>query len=772
MKVQKRDGKIVAFDKTRIINAIIKAMAETVKGIDYTLADAIATQVEAELKDNSIVSTTAVHDITEYKLMTVRPDAAKAYITYRQNRKKAKKTNFNLLDDEFISKYKHSPSIFSPLGEFVYYRTYSRYIPEENRREYWWETVRRSIEYNCSLVPTKKEEAQKLFDNMYHLRQFISGRTIWVGGTEVSKTHPMANFNCAFQVIEDHNDFAEVLYLLMLGTGIGLRITKEDVAKIAPVRTNYDIIHEEYIELRKSIRSDYTSLEFKDHMAFITIGDSKNGWTDALKYYFSLIFEPQYNKIHTIVFNYNNVRPMGEKLRTFGGTASGHGALKDIFAKIDRVIKKHDSTKSKLKPIDCLDIANIIGEGVVVGGVRRTAEILLFDSDDEECIEAKSNLYKQVEGQWIVDQNIIHRSMSNNSIYYKTKPTREKLHWQMEKMRYSGEPAFVNEVAAARRRPNFKGVNPCAEILLDSKGMCNLTTVNVMAFVKDDELDWDGLMEAQRLSARAGYRMTCIDLELTKWNANQQRDRLVGCSLTGWQDMVNALGLSKDEEKQLLRDLRETAQYAAKSYAKALGQKAPLLVTTIKPEGTLSQLPVVSSGIHYSHSPYYIRRIRVNAQDPIIKVCEELGYDIKPENGQSIENCKTKVVAFPVQAPEGITKYDISAIEQLENYLMFMDNYVDHNTSITVHVRDEEWDEVEQWMWDNWDRVVAVSFLSLDNHFYEQAPYESITKKQYDEMVARIPNFIPSLISKYEKEEIEMDASADPSCATGACPIR
>jgi ribonucleoside-diphosphate reductase alpha chain/ribonucleoside-triphosphate reductase len=342
----------------------------------------------------------------------------------------------------------------------------------------------------------------------------------------------------------------------------------------------------------------------------------------------------------------------------------------------------------------------------------------------------------------------------------------------MEKMRYSGEPAFVNEEAAARRRPNFKGVNPCAEILLDNKGMCNLTTVNVMAFVKNDELDWDGLMEAQRLSARAGYRMTCIDLELSKWNANQQRDKLIGCSLTGWQDMVNALQFTKEDEKILLQDLRETAQYAAKMYAKALGQKAPLLVTTIKPEGTLSQLPVVSSGIHYSHSPYYIRRIRVNAQDPIIQVCEELGYDIKPENGQSIETCKTKVVAFPVKAPQGITKYDISAIEQLENYKMFMEYYVDHNTSITVHVRDNEWEEVEQWMWDNWNDVVAISFLSLDNHFYEQAPYEAITEEQYNKMMNEIPNFIPSLITKYEQEEIEMDASADPSCASGACPIR
>ncbi len=361
--------------------------------------------------------------------------------------------------------------------------------------------------------------------------------------------------------------------------------------------------------------------------------------------------------------------------------------------------------------------------------------------------------------------------MSNNSIFYKEKPTREKLHWQINQMRFSGEPAFVNEESASRRRENFKGVNPCAEILLDSRGMCNLTTVNVMSFVNQDELDLDGLLEAQRLSARAGYRMTCPELELPKWNAIQVRDRLIGCSLTGWQDMVNALKMDVGEQEDLLSLLKHTAKDAVKEYARKLGQNEPLLVTTVKPEGTLSQLPVVSSGIHYSHSPYYIRRIRVNANDPVVKVCEELGFDVKPENGQKIETCKTKVVSFPVKAPEGVTKYDVSAIEQLENYRMFMNNYVDHNCSITVHVREDEWDEVEEWMWNNWDDVVAVSFLSLDDNFYEQLPYEAITKEKYEELIAKQPKFIPSMISKYETGE-DSEITDDPSCASGVCPIR
>lgn len=265
--------------------------------------------------------------------------------------------------------------------------------------------------------------------------------------------------------------------------------------------------------------------------------------------------------------------------------------------------------------------------------------------------------------------------------------------------------------------------------------------------------------------------MTCVELEKNKWNNNQQRDKLLGCSLTGWQDMVNAIGMTKDEEKELLQRMRNVARETADIYAEQIGEEKPLLVTTVKPEGTLSQLPTVSSGVHYSHSPYYIRRVRINAHDPLVRVCEELEYPIFPEVGQTMENCTTKIIEFPVQAPEGKTKYDISAIEQLENYKMFMDNYVDHNCSITVHVRDNEWNDVEQWVWDNWDDVVAVSFLSLDDSFYDMLPYEAITKEQYEERKDNMKQFNPSLLSKYEIKETLLDIGND-GCESGICPIR
>ncbi len=785
IKVIKRNGSLVDFHKGKINNAIEKAMAETKLGVDHRLSNEMTKIIVEKMQQHqSPIHVEEIQDIVETVLMDSEcKDAAKRYIIYRNERdrtrndKKKKKKEHQLLTDEFISKYKHKPSPMKQLGDFVYYRTYSRWLPEEGRREYWWETVRRAVEYNCSLVATTKEEAEKLYDNVYNLKQFLSGRTFWVGDTPVARNYPMSNYNCSFLIIDSFDSFKDLFYLLMIGSGVGARILKEDIEKVPKVRTNYEIIHKDYTPISPEEREDNTSLEFLyNNTVKITVGDSKEGWIQSLDYFFKMIYSNEYRNIKTIIVDYDHVRPKGEKLKTFGGTASGHASLKNMFHKINNVLQKRGCIEGikrvKLRPIDCLDIANIIGENVVVGGVRRTAEMILIDSADSECIDAKTNLYKQIDGQWIVDQDIIHRQMSNNSIYYTEKPTRERLNWQLERMRYSGEPAWINAEAAMKRRPNMNGVNPCGEILLDSKGLCNLTTINVFSFVTSEGiLDLQGLLEAQKLSVRAGYRMTCVELELSQWDAVQQRDKLVGCSLTGWQDMVNALELTTEGEAKLLRMLREAAHQEVEIYAKEIGGNKPLLVTTVKPEGTLSQLPTVSSGVHYSHSPYYIRRIRISSHDPLVKVCEELNYPVFPEVGQEWDSCATKVVEFPVKAPNGRTKYDISAIQQLENYKLFMENYVDHNCSITVHVRNHEWKEVEQWVWDNWDDVVAISFLSLDENFYKLLPYESIDETEYHRRVKEMKPFIPSLITKYERQEVEIELEGD-GCDAGVCPIR
>ncbi len=783
MKVMKRNGSIVDFEANKIKIAIENAMRDTRIGCDSYLAEMISLEIQNEIESfEKICDVEKLQDMVEDSLMaSSRKDAAKRFIIYRHERDKTRDTRKSkdgrIISDEFASNYKHTASPMSQLGNFVYYRTYSRWLQEEMRRENWWETVRRSVEYNCSLVPTAKGEAEKLYDNVFNLKQFLSGRTFWVGSTDVSKYYPMSNYNCSFQIIDNFDAFRDVFYLLMVGSGVGIRILKSDVVKLPKIRTDIELIHEAYTPVSKQLRQDSTAVHFTGNDTVkITIGDSKEGWVQSLDYFLKVLYSTEYRKINTIIINYDHVREKGEKLKTFGGTASGHHSMKSMFSKIYKIVKRACNRSAtdigKLKPIDCLDIANIIGENVVVGGVRRTAEIALIDQDDKECVQAKSNLYKKVDEKWIIDNEIAHRQMSNNSIYYREKPSREQLHWHLEQMRYSGEPGWVNEVAGAKRRPNFNGVNPCAEILLDSKGLCNLTTINCMAFVNDDgTLNKEELFEAQRLSARAGYRMTCTELEIPSWNQTQQRDKLLGCSITGWQDMVNFAGLSNEEQIDLLCELKTVARTAAEDYAHELGMEKPLLVTTVKPEGTLSLLPVVSSGVHFNHAPYYIRRIRISAGDPLVKVCEELDYPVFPEVGQTMEDATTKVVEFPVKAPMGKVKKDVSAIEQLEIYKMFMTHYVEHNCSITVHVREHEWHDVEKWVYENWDDTVALSFLSYDDNFYDLLPYEEISEEEYYKRAEKMNKFVPSLISKYEKEEVLYDIGNE-GCEGGVCPIR
>ncbi len=471
MQVKKRNGSIVNFNTDRISQAIDKASLDTIEGVDYKLSKRIAESIKKELSENeNMPSVEDIQDMVEQKLMNSnRKDIAKQYILYRDTRNKNRnvvESKYKLLDDEFISKYKHLPNPMSPLGEFVYYRTYSRWLPEEKRREYWWETCRRAVEFNTTLVDgVTKEEAYQLFDNMYNLRLFPSGRQMWVGGTRSAIENAQSNYNCAFIKMDNYNKYKELFLVLMLGAGAGVRILKDDIKKLPKLRHNINVIHEQYVGLPKHKRNDSTSIEFIKSTAVITIGDSRDGWSNGLEWYLRLMWDKAYKHIECIIFNYNHVRPKGEKLITFGGRASGMESLKNMFVKIDNLIKQVGVEQKKeyitLRPIHCLDIANIIGENVVSGAVRRTSLIMLIDADDKECIEAKSGLYRQDEnGKWSENSNLSHRKMSNNSIFYQSKPTRDYWNWHLKQMRYSGEPGFVNAEAGKKRRSDFEGLNP------------------------------------------------------------------------------------------------------------------------------------------------------------------------------------------------------------------------------------------------------------------------------------------------------------------------
>ena len=434
MNVRKRSGKVVPFEEGFIARAVTLAAAAAGEH-DEQAVDAVTRLVTAKLqaRGGEIQDIETIQDTVEETLFEEHHyQTAKAYIRYRLEKEKERaggEQRDGLLSREFLSPYKHAPNPMQQLGAFVYTRTYSRYLPRYGRREFWWETVRRAVEYNCSLAPTSREEAEQLYDNIYHMRQFLSGRTLWVGGTPVADEYPMANYNCAFTVIDSFSAYHDLFYLLMVGAGVGVRVLQADADKLPPVRTDLEILHKSYEPLPPADRREYTDLTFDRDTATLTIGDSKEGWAQALQHYFDLLTSREYRRIRRLVMVYDSIRPKGERLKTFGGTASGYGSMMAMVGKIHKVIaaagRRDGAAWVRLRPIDLLDIANIIGENVVSGGVRRTSEIGLIDADDTACIQAKSQLYRQVGGRWEINREIAHRQMSNNSIYYQSKPSRE-----------------------------------------------------------------------------------------------------------------------------------------------------------------------------------------------------------------------------------------------------------------------------------------------------------------------------------------------------------
>lgn len=779
----------------------------------------------------------------------------------------------NLLSDEYLAKFDDFPSHMNELGRFVYYRTYSRFLPEKGRRETWKETVQRSVEYNVGLglnhaenldypVHTEgyRKEAEALFDNQYNLRQFLSGRTLWVGGAEngVADKYPLANFNCSFVNVRSWDDLGDLFYLLLVGTGVGFKSMKDFASNMAPIRTDVEVIHEPYTQRYPLVKIAETSMFIieEGQKAVIHVGDSKEGWVESLRTFFRLMTEPQYENVKSIGIYYDYVRPKGARLKTFGGTASGYEPLREMFEGIIQVLRNEidpslapledapmvntdefqpDLPKyKKVRPIHILDIGNLIGNNVVVGGVRRTAEIFLMDADDFESVFAKyglngiwdeakhqeviakakalglKDIVKMLENLPLFDANarpLHHRRMSNNSVAFIKKPRRKVLNLIYAMMIAEGEPGFINLEEAAKRRLKNQGIkrptkrqimetaimiglNPCAEILLWTYGVCNLTTVNLVQFVKQYEngqyyLDEKGIVEAQRMSARAGLRMTLAELEIPHWNKVQQRDRLLGTSLTGVKDALAMVNYTEEEESKLLKRLGKVAREEADRYSKELRVIAPLLVTTVKPEGTLSQVAGgVSSGLHWSHSPYYIRRIRINAADPLAKAVQSIGWPISAEVGTGgvndteklkdpalVAQARTLVIDFPVASGASRTKDDVSAKEQFDTYFRFQKHYTEHNSSNTIHVRPNEWEESEQIVWDNWNKFTAVSFLAYDGGTYQLAPYEAISKEQYEELAAKMTAFDPEILKQFETGE-DSDLEGMDGCEGGICPIR
>jgi adenosylcobalamin-dependent ribonucleoside-triphosphate reductase len=728
------------------------------------------------------------------------------------------------LSETFLNKYAHLNPPFggNGLGAFIYLRTYSRWLDEQLRRETWLETCARVVEYSMSLytgsatVDALQEEAEYMFDMMFNLKVFPAGRTLWIGGTEAAKKFGSANFNCAFVVVDTLDAFVDTFHLLMVGSGVGFRVLPRDIDKLPQFNTNIVIAHKPWHGKQKIERVEETLVyEDKDDKAsiLIVVGDSKGGWVRALEAYLDAMTRKD---VESIVINYDSVRPQGEILKTFGGRASGHQALKNMFRAIHKVITKR--TGGKLLPIDAMDIENHIASNVVVGGVRRSSQICLFSVEDSEILNAKVDMWNPKSANFGND----HRAMSNNSIFFESKPNRDQLIDIFDRISVGYEPGFINAEAARKRRPNFQGLNPCAEILLDSRGVCNLTEVNLTAFITEDgELNHEGLCQAIELATRIGLRQTNTNFDLPEWDKVQKRDRLVGVSLSGVMDFQDALGWNKESDKMLLQgdvidanlgddeywhtisiseplavvlaDMRYAANQESLLYAKEMRVAAPLLVTTIKPSGTISKMPTISAGVHKNRAPYYIRRVRITATDPLAKVMLDAGYPVYPlvvsngptekelytmkpfELAQELQKSNTWVIEFPVKTTAKDKSSDESAISQFGRYLDFQKYWTDHNTSITIEFARDEINDLIDMLLEHWDEYVGVSFMLKDTNAYPQMPEEVITEDEYNQSATKLKDITSIQIVEALKDlerDNAMSELLDADCIGGACPIR
>jgi len=619
---------------------------------------------------------------------------------------------------------------------FIATSRYARWLPEENRRENWSETVSRYLT-NVVLPITRDEIVlDDLEEAILNLEITPSMRAMMTSGPALERDNTCA-YNCSYLPVDDPKAFDEAMFILLCGTGVGFSVERQYVNKLPEVP-------------ERLFASDDV----------IVVADSKEGWAKAYRKVLALLWAGEVPK-----WDVSKVRPAGAKLKTFGGRASGPAPLVELF---NFTIGKFKAAQGrKLSSIECHDIMCKIGEVVVVGGVRRSAMISLSNLSDDRMRHAKS-------GQWW--ENNAQRALANNSTCYTEKPDMETFlrEWTALVESKSGERGIFNRQASqkqaaknGRRNPEWEfGTNPCSEIILRPYQFCNLTEVVVRATDVIEDLEQKVKLATILGTIQSTY--TNFPYLRKKWKDNTEEERLLGVSLTGIMD--NPLMTSKNAglDKTLER-LRLVAIATNAEWADRLGIPRSAAITCVKPSGTVSQLVDSASGIHARHSDYYIRTVRGDNKDPLTQFMKGEGFPyepcvMKPET--------TTVFSFPQKAPDGaITRNDMTAVEQLETWLIYQRNWCEHKPSVTVSVRDEEWMEVGAFVYKYFDEMSGVSFLPHSDHTYQQAPYQDATKDEYEALLAIMPAKIDwSKLSEYETED-QTKSSQTFACSGETCEI-
>jgi len=615
---------------------------------------------------------------------------------------------------------------------------YARYMPDLGRRESWEETVGRLITF-ISDKGVDSDTLASLRSAIVNLEVMPSMRLMMSAG-EACERDNIAAYNCSYVAVNNKRSFSEALYILMNGTGVGFSCERQEI-------THLPIIPDE--------------LSCVDDV--IVIGDSKLGWAKAFKKLLSSLWEGDIPS-----FDFSRVRPAGARLKTFGGRASGPEPLTKLF---DFVIETFKNAHGrKLTSIEVHDIMCMIGEIVVVGGVRRSALISLSNLTDKRMREAKV-------GAWYNDYS--YRGLANNSVCYTEKPDVETFmeEWLSLVKSKSGERGIYNRVAAqnqagrwGRRDSTLSyGTNPCSEIILRDKQFCNLTEVVVRA--TDTAKTLKRKAELASILGTIQSTLTKFNFLSEDWRKNTEEERLLGVSLTGIMDneMLSGRGGQPGDTQlpKLLEDLRDHARKTNEIWAEKLDIPVSASITCVKPSGTVSQLVDSASGIHARHNEFYIRRIRMDKKDPIYGFLKDAGVPVEDE---VFRPESTAVFSFPMKAPDNaVCRNDMTSIEQLELWLIYQRHWCEHKPSVTITVKEEEWPEVGSWVWKYFDEVSGVSFLPHSNHTYQQAPYEDITDEQYQTMSSNMPTNIDW--ASFVETEDNTEGTQTLACTGGSCEI-
>lgn len=617
---------------------------------------------------------------------------------------------------------------------FIALSKYARWLPEENRRETWPETVHRYVQFLFDRLADKTElNWDEIEEDIVNLDVLPSMRALMTAGPALDRCN-VAGYNCSYLPIDHPRAFDETMYILMCGTGVGFSVEQRYICQLP-------IINEHF---------EYSGTT-------IAVADSKAGWARALRELIALLYSGQLPKWDT-----SNVRPAGARLVTFGGRASGPAPLEALFEFVVKIFQ--GAAGRRLTSLECHDIICKIGQVVVVGGVRRSAMISLGDLNDDLHRQAK------VGNWWEADQQ---RSLSNNSAVYEGRPSVSGFlsEWSSLYASRSGERGIFNRAASkaqasrsGRRDVEFDfGTNPCSEIILRPYQFCNLTEV----VVRSDDTP-DTLLRKVRLATILGtLQSTLTDFKYLRkvWKRNTEEERLLGVSLTGILDHPS---LAWDDP--LLDQLRSEAIATNASLADSLGIPRSTAITCVKPSGTVSQLVDAASGVHPRHSQYYVRTVRGDNKDPLTQFMIKAGIPNEPDVSAPNE---ITVFAFPIKAPDhALTRSALSAIEHLEVWKGLQEHWCEHKPSITVTVKEDEWFDVAAWVYRNFDICSGISFLPLDDHVYKQAPYQEIGEAEYLERKASMPNLHNrwSELSEFEKEDTTKSSQTF-ACSGDVCEI-